>query len=907
MDSSTSPAHLPTMRAVDSDKRKSSDQPSMRRTWAIARVLAPPLLALAMGLPTLGGRFVGGDDQRLVLNHVLVSRPSLQHAWQLLSEVRPHRDLYQPLPLISFSAEFALCKALGLRADLPFPEGGAWVFHLTNVLIHAGTALLVFFLLRRWASSDGIACAAACLFAVHPLNVETVAWVNGRMMLLSTFFLLASLLSMDRLLVMDRVPALDGLPAKDRLRVLGRHSGRPVVRTGAWAVVFAVLSLISKVRVGLPLLMLLIPLIHRARPRRAFWITWAAVLALTGVFVVINIGATAEHEMFEHAAHQMEGSRLTRCVLALGWYVQHVLWPSGLAAWYEAPGVARWTDGATLKATLIVLGVTVALTVSLRWTKRGWWAAAFFMLGIGDTLPIIPARNLLAADRYMYLPIVAAAWAATELIAWIARRRSGGGPPCDGGPLPCRVCRPAAAAWCFIVLALLLVSWKTATYYGDMIVKTRRIADVHPDSPWVHERLGWAYFNAERYAEAIEAGKVELQRHAETSGCEALVLIGVSQAASGDVDRGIETLRRAVAMKPDDPMAQYRLASVLADAGKSAEAMALFRKALPELPLFNPGLTRAAALFLREGSLDEARGLYRKILVNNPFDPNAAFELARMDLDAGDAEQAVARLLAILEGAPEFTPARVNLGVGFERLGRFDDAVATYETALKHDSGAVAAMLNLARLYEASERIAEAEQLLRRAVDASDRSTECAAALHDFLMREGRPMDAAQFWTTLASSRPLSVAERVRHGFALALGGDMDSATDVIEALPEGVDRAALAAGLRAVEAWLDSDPAAAIAPLDELAASRAPEAAVARAAMLDSFMAALKRSPENPWLYYLCGVLQEAAGQRQVAIAAMEVFIELCPDETWREHARQRMDAMRSTPAPPPDSVAPR
>ncbi len=897
------------MRAVDSEKRKSPDEPSARRARRVALALAPPLLALAMGLPTLGGRFVGGDDQRLVLNHVLVSRPSLHHAWQLLTEVRPHRDLYQPLPLISFSAEFALCEALGLRADLPFPDGGAWVFHLTNVLIHAGTALLVFLLLCRWANSHGIACAAACLFAVHPLNVETVAWVNGRMMLLSTFFLLASLLAMDRQLA------------------------KPSGRTGAWAVAFAVLSLISKVRIGLPLLMLLIPLIHRAKPRRAFWIAWAAALTLTGAFVVINVGATAEHEMFEHAAQQMEGSRLARCVLALGWYVQHFLWPSGLAAWYEAPGVARWTDGATMRAALIVIAVAVALTVSLRWTKAGWWAAAFFMLGIGDTLPIIPARNLLAADRYMYLPIIAAAWAAAELLASIARRRTGRG-ECAGprgdsneskgnrgsphrdGRLALRGSSSVAAAWVVIVVALLLVSWKSTAYYGDMIVKTRRIADVHPDSPWVHERLGWAYFNAERYAEAIEAGQIELQRHAETSGCEALILIGVSQAASGDVDRGIETLRRAVAMKPDDPMAQYRLASVLADAGQSAEAMALFRKALPELPLFNPGLTRAAALFQREGSLDDARELYQKILVNNPFDPNAAFELAKMDLDAGNTGEAVARLQSILEGAPEFTPARINLGVGFERLGRFDDAVEAYETALKHDPGAVAAMLNLARLDEASGRMAEAERLLRRAVDASGESPDCSAGLHDFFARSGRPMDAAQFWTTLAAARPLNVAERVRHAFALALAGDMDSATDMIDALTENEDRAAppetadiaaLNAGLQAVEAWFDARPDAAIAPLDQLAASRSPHAAVARRTLLAAFMFELKRNPENPWLYYLCGVLQEAEGQRQVAVAALEVFIELCPEEPWREHARQRLGNIRSTPAPPPDSVAPR
>ncbi len=95
--------------------------------------------ALVMGLPTVRGLFVGGDDHRLVLNHVLVSRPSVAHAGELFTI--PHRDLYQPLPLLSFSGEFALLQAL--HFDERGGDGVAWLFHLNNNLLHMVNAVLV--------------------------------------------------------------------------------------------------------------------------------------------------------------------------------------------------------------------------------------------------------------------------------------------------------------------------------------------------------------------------------------------------------------------------------------------------------------------------------------------------------------------------------------------------------------------------------------------------------------------------------------------------------------------------------------------------------------------------------------------------------------------------------------------
>ena len=220
-----------------------------RRRAAWPAMLLVALAAVVVGLPALRGTFVGGDDHRLVLDHVLVNHPSWEHAAELITIV--HRDLYQPLPLLSFSAEFVIADALGLFER--GIAGAAWLFHLTNILLHAVNALLVWLVIRGLqrdsplvgAPGGGfghndraaliVATTAAVLFAVHPLQMEVVAWINGRMMLLSTLFALASLLAMARYL-----------------------------RTGArgWAIatpVFVLFCMVSKVRIGLPILLLIVP------------------------------------------------------------------------------------------------------------------------------------------------------------------------------------------------------------------------------------------------------------------------------------------------------------------------------------------------------------------------------------------------------------------------------------------------------------------------------------------------------------------------------------------------------------------------------------------------------------------------------------------------------------------------
>ena len=132
--------------------------------WA----LLPLALALIAAAPTIRGGFLSGDDVQLIRDHVLVNRPSLDHLLKLFSV--PHRDLYQPVPLATFSLECWIMRRFGLTPTSEGSNPGAWICHLGNILIHGATAVLVFLLLRRLSGRESVAAVAASIFAIHPLN-----------------------------------------------------------------------------------------------------------------------------------------------------------------------------------------------------------------------------------------------------------------------------------------------------------------------------------------------------------------------------------------------------------------------------------------------------------------------------------------------------------------------------------------------------------------------------------------------------------------------------------------------------------------------------------------------------------------------------------------------------------------
>lgn len=848
--------------------------------WALFVVI----VALAMGMPTLRGSFVGNDDRHLVLNNVLVNRPSLPHALEILRI--SHRDLYQPVPLLSFSLEFVIVRAFGLFDR--GVEGGAWLFHLTNILLHAANSLLVFLLLRRLhrcicptegdASPDVVAAISAVLFAVHPLQVETVAWTNGRMFLLSTLFALSSVLASLR----------------------WREKGR--IRDASWILVFALLCMASKVRVGLPVLLAIAAICAAAKSAGAarnsgrpwsivrrllgeprFVVPWLLVTALTGLFVVINVGVTARNtELFELAAEHLKGSRGVRVVLALAWYIQHFVWPSGLASWYPAPLDTTWKDPGTIRALVVLAAATAALILLRRRRPTSVLGTVWFLGTIVDTLPIVPARNLLAADRYMYLSIIGLCWISADVLVAAYRRLI----PVASHAFV-RIATVGAGA--AILATLLATSWYLQPFYETSIGKTSRIASLFPERPHVWARLAWAHHNAglavlnngeparaaEHFHLALGFAERELELSDHGGWSEAYQVLGATYLKLGHVDAGLTALRKALEIEPEGGEPGYRLACALDDLGKAQEALPLYETSHAIAPRHNPTILRLAKLYRRLGRPGDARRLYENALVNNDFEVSAILGLAELEIEAGDSgslANAELRLQNLLKWMPDNAAALVALGVVYHKTGRTTDSIRAYNRALSLEPCNVSALLNLASIHRVLGQESDAAQLFDRADKCGPETLSQAVVISDYWLETRRASRSVDLWERFLSLHPDEEKARWYAAWALAITGKLAEA-EVLLATPDPTENREPTALAMNVVAGLTSGNAAVSVEAVEALCAAPDEASEWRRRLLQWLEWFDADHSDDPWTLCLAAALLSAEGRAD----ASRQFWELC------------------------------
>lgn len=795
------------------------------------------LAAIVMGLPTLRGGFVGGDDHRLVIDHVLVNRPSLTHAFQLFTIV--HRDLYQPLPLLMFSGEMVVAQSLNLFAS--GSQGGAWLFHLSNVVLHALVAVLVWFTIRmlhmrspdprdwqlnlasRQSAAIIIATAAALIFAVHPFNVETVAWVNGRMMLLSTLFGLAGVLSFARWL--DRPGTLDAV----------------------LTVLFMVLSAISKVRVGLPLLLLLVAMMRGDLRRGRFWPVWLVAGGLTAFFAWVNIDATSQADLFSEAAEHLLGPRAVRVLLALDFYITHVFWPAGLASYYPTPPVVAWSDPETIRAALVVGLSGFALTVACWRVSAARWGMAWFLIALADTLPFVPARNVLAADRYMYLPLVGLLWA---LAAIGERLYSHWRQHTVRSRAPAVVSSAAAAS---VLPLLIAMSWHTAKWYNTPELKTERVALLFPDVPRVWERLGWTSYSNGDYERAIELAHREFVHEIPAVKSGAHQLIGMSRFRQGRTDEAIAELTKALEIDPQNDLGRFRLGMVYEELGRFPEALPLFEACVRSASSHNPTLHRLARVYRELGRNSDARAMYEQELKNNPYEVSASIALADLDFREGNAAGSKQRLLELLAWMPENASARFNLAL----------------------------------LYESTGRLKEAAEQFSIAAGFGMETMEQAVLAHDFFERIDDSGAAISLWESYLSSHPADAAARAYLAWSyFAAGNTVESRRQIAMIGPAARDLS-MAQATVALFALDDGRDDMVRFMAERLVASGD---APTRKRLLRALERYDARKPGVAWTYYLTSALLRADGQPEAAEAFLELFTKNCATPACND-ARRLLD----------------
>lgn len=685
------------------NRTKGAAWSGVRRWRALA---CAALLAAAAALayrPALTGDFIWDDDALVTNNALVKSSDGLYRMWFTTEPID-----YWPVTNSSFWFGWRLW---GLHAS---------GYHIVNLLLHVANALLLWAILRRLVIPGAL--LAAFLFLLHPVNVESVAWIAQRKNTLSLLFFLLSILGY----------------VNYELRPVVAGSGRLRSRWYWFSLVAFLLAMLSKGSVAiLPGVLLLLIWWQRGSITRRDVLRTVPFFFLAAVFTVVNIWFQS-HLMTGPIRQVTWLQRVLGAGAVVWFYVYKAVLPIGLSfvypQWTIRVGELRWWLPA-----IAAVGTSALLVWQRRRTvvRALLFAWAFYCLAL---LPVMGFTDVyymkysLVSDHYQYIAMLAVAAAAAVGFSRLtivakgapsAATRSAAGRSfrslAFGAPV-------AAGAWCAVLLvALGTVTWQESHEYVNAEVLYRETLAENPDAWMVHTNLGGLLLDRSEDEEAAWHFREALRRkpdlvEAHNNLCyasmhlrrmddaihecsEALRLNPKSATAHNGLGEALGSLGRlasaraefgaALSLKPDYAEAHANLANVLQATGQPGDAVAHYREALRLRPDFAEAHSGLALALEQQGHLEQSVAEYREALRMDPRLASVHDRLGSALADLDQAAEAEKHFREALRLDPDLADAHQNLGNLLQQSGRLDEAVAQYEQALRSDPGYAEAHNNL--------------------------------------------------------------------------------------------------------------------------------------------------------------------------------------------------------------------
>lgn len=594
-----------------------------KRHWKIIACIFLVAATLAVYGEVRNHQFIYLDDGAYVFDNPAV-RKGLTLKGVAWACTTLHAGYWMPLTWLSHMLD---CQVFGLS------PGG---HHLTNLVFHLANTLLLFLWLQRATGALGPAFLVAALFALHPLHVESVAWVAERKDVLSTFFWLLTMWAYlwygerrgwGRYLLVVLCFGL-GLMAKPMLVTL--------------PFVLLLLDYWPLNRLGLGLEVILregpggrgpLPPAADSLPRKIVMrmspqgvpgrgLVWEKMplLVLSALISAVAIYAQKEVGALAQLGELPLSSRVATSLVAYVWYPLKMLWPSPLAVLYPHPldTISLWQAlGAGLVLALISLGVF--------WqTRRHPYLLVGWLWYLGTLVPVIglvQVGNQAWADRFTYVPLIGlfiiAAWGLRDLTAaWPGARWL----------------RPLGAG--IILAALMICTWFQVHLWRDSVTLFEHTLGVTGDNPVIHNNLGVALASQGKKEQAffhfIEALRLN------PNNARARNRLGEKLVAQGKMEEALAMFQRAVKIRPDFGEAYNNLGKVYAHQGKIDQARAMFQKAIDLDPNFAEAYKNLGLALATQGKKREAVEMLEKAVRINPNFADAQEMLNRLKAQGPD-------------------------------------------------------------------------------------------------------------------------------------------------------------------------------------------------------------------------------------------------------------------------------
>ncbi len=540
--------------------------------------------------------FINLDDNKYVTDNPIVNKgltiEGVKWAFNIGYESNWH-----PLTWLSHMLD---CQIFGLN-----PAG----HHLVNVFIHIINTLLLFAILNAMTGSIWCSAFAAAAFALHPLHVESVAWIAERKDVLSTFFAMLT------------------------IAAYLRYTKKPSIQRYLPAILLFALGLMSKpMLITLPFVLLLLDYWPLNRIEGVNSKTLIPLIIEKIPFFVLS----ALSSIITFIAQQKGGAvlditlhpfrlRLVNAIVAYAKYIIKIVYPTQLAVIYPFDDFKTLVYQA-IPAALLLIAISI-IVIRLSKTHRYLFVGWFWYLGtLVPVIGLVQVGIQSMADRYTYIPsiglFIIAAWGLPELFAkWRYRQR---------------------ALWA--ISAIVLLSWSVnslyqLTFWQNSIELLEHTTNVTKNNALVYGNLAAAYNDIGQPQKAIEVCNKALSLKPDDT--KALTNLGIAFGQLKKYDDAIKTLKKGIEINPNDAELHYNLAYTYTQAGQSSLAMQHYQKAIEVNPTFAAAYCNLGVLYGELNQYDKAIESFKKAVEIKPDYADAYYNLGFAYSLIGDKKSAI--------------------------------------------------------------------------------------------------------------------------------------------------------------------------------------------------------------------------------------------------------------------------
>lgn len=536
------------------------------------------ILIVISFFPSLKNGFTNWDDDRLVLDNPHIKSLSFANIIKIFSSF--HLGHYNPFVILSFAIEYHFFKLEPL------------IYHITNLFLHICNSILVFIFIYLISKSNFISSIASILFGIHPLHVESVAWITERKDVLYSFFFLLSLIYYIK---------------------YKQISNRNFYFVSLLLFIFALLS--KGLAITLPVVFLLCDYLLNQKDIKKLLIEKFPFLFFTIVFAVIALlgtyssGATKAEHVYAFSDNFFMAN------YGLLFYFRKILFPLNLSALYPFP--IKGSDFFTAEFTLspfVNLIIFIAVAYSSKFTRKIVFGMAFFLVTIFPVLQIIPSGPAIAADRYIYIPSIGLFFIFAEFLFYLFFVRL--------------VNKKILRNILFIITGIIIIIFSILTYkrthvWKDSLTLWNDVITKYPQSIVAYNNRGSHFLYKKDYQSALKDFDMALKinpNHFRTH-----YNLGILYTEINEYDKAIKSYKKTLNVYPDYLDALNNLGIVYVKIGNKDDAFEIFNNVLKKNPNNAEAYNNRGLILMEKGEYDNAIEDFTKAVKSKIFYPQAYY------------------------------------------------------------------------------------------------------------------------------------------------------------------------------------------------------------------------------------------------------------------------------------------